>query len=215
MSAASDLLDRAPRSTVRAVERVLQAGKNTTQEALMTRMLNALADAMPHMSPHAAGDAVGEESGYNVLLRILEQPEVLAALHEQNPLAPAFVRGLRGREELLQAEGGAISANEAATLLGVTRQSVDNRRRANQLIGLSLGRRGYVYPLWQFTQDGTLTGLTDVLAALQRFSPWMQAQFMTTGDARLGGVTPIQALQEGRVQDVLKAAEVFGEHGAA
>lgn len=215
MSAASDLLDRAPRSTVRAVERVLQAGKNTTQEALITRMLNALADAVPHMSPHAAGDAVGEASGYNVLLRILEQPEVLAALHEQNPLAPAFVRGLRGREELLQAGGGAVGANEAASLLGVTRQSVDNRRRANQLIGLSLGRRGYVYPLWQFTQDGTLTGLTDVLAALQRFSPWMQAQFMTTGDARLGGVTPIHALQGGRIQDVLKAAEAFGEHGAA
>jgi len=215
MSAASDLLDRAPRSTVRAVERVLQAGKNTTQEALITRTLNALADAVPHMSPHAAGDAVGEASGYNVLLRILEQPEVLAVLHEQNPLAPAFVRGLRGREELLQAEGGAIGASEAAKLLGVTRQSVDNRRRANQLIGLSLGRRGFLYPIWQFTQNGTLPGLIETLAALQRFSPWMQVQFMTTGDTHLGGSTPLMALQEGRAHDVLRAAQAFGEHGAS
>lgn len=215
MSTAADLLEHAPQSTVHAVERVLRAGKNTAQEALITRTLNALADAVPHISARTAGDAAGETSGYDVLLRILEQPEVLATLRQQNPLAPALVRGLRGREELLQAEGGTISADKAAKLLGITRQSIDNRRRANKLIGLSLGRHGYVYPVWQFTQDGTLAGLTEVLAALDRFTPWMQAQFMITGDARLGGGTPLAALREGRVADVLGAAHAFGEHGAA
>jgi hypothetical protein len=215
MSAASDLLAQAPQSTARAVARVLGASKNTAQQALVTRALNAVADAVPQMGVGDAGDAAGEASSYGVLLRLLEQPEVLAALREQSPLAPALVRGLQGREELLQAGGGTITASEAARLLHVTRQSVDNRRRGNRLIGLSLGRRGYAYPVWQFTESGTFTGFEDVLGDLKHFSPWMQAHFMTTGDRRLDGVTPLDALRDGRVQDVRRAAQAFGEHGAA
>jgi len=113
MSAASDLLDRAPRSTVRAVERVLQAGKNTTQEALITRMLNALADAVPHMSPHAAGDAVGEASGYNVLLRILEQP--WWRFHQCRFGAVHFGRSGNSRFDPPQGPQGAYSVLYAAT----------------------------------------------------------------------------------------------------
>ena len=215
MSAASDLLAQASQSTAQAVARVLRAGQNTAQQALVTRVLNAVADTVPWMGVRAAGDAAGEASSYGVLLRLMEQPEVLAVLREQSPLAPALVRGMEGREELLQAEGGTATASEAARLLHVTRQSVDNRRRANRLIGLSLGRRGYAYPVWQFAENGTLTGLEDVLGDLKRFSPWMQAHFMTTGDPRLDGVTPLQALRDGSVHDVRRAAQVFGEHGAA
>ena len=215
MSVATDLLAQAPPSTAHAVARVLRAGKNATQTALVTRALNAVADAVPQMGASDAGDAVGEASSYGVLLRLLEQPEVLAALRDQSPLTPALVRGLHGREELLQAEGGTVSATEAARLLHVTRQSVDNRRRGNRLIGLSLGRRGYAYPVWQFAENGTLVGMEDVLGDLKRFSPWMQAHFMTTGDRRLDGVTPLRALREGRVQEVRRAARAFGEHGAA
>ncbi|HEY8746108.1 MAG TPA: hypothetical protein VIU62_23705 [Chloroflexota bacterium] len=214
MSAAADLLAQAPQSTAQAIARVLRASKNTAQQALVTRALNAVADAVPRMDTRAAGDAAGEASSYGVLLRLLEQPEVLAALRVESPLAPALVRGLQGREELLQAEGGTITASEAARLLHVTRQSVDNRRRGNRLIGLSLGRRGYAYPVWQFAESGTLTGLEDVLGDLKHFGPWMQAHFMTTGDRRLDGVTPLHALRDGRIQDVRRAARAFGEHGA-
>jgi hypothetical protein len=136
-------------------------------------------------------------------------------LREQNPLAAALVRGLEGREELLQAEGGTATASEAARLLHLTRQSVDNRRRGNRLIGLGLGRRGYAYPIWQFAESGALPGLEDVLSDLKHCSPWMQTHFMTTGDQRLDGATPLQALREGHVQDVRRAAHAFGEHGAA
>lgn len=215
MSAASDLLAEAPQSMAQAVARVLGASKNTAQQALVTRALNAVADAVPRMGAQAAGDAAGEASSYGVLLRLLEQPEVLAALRDQSPLAPALVRGLHGREELLQSEGGTITASEAARLLHVTRQSVDNRRRGNRLIGLSLGRRGYAYPVWQFTESGTLAGLEDVLRDLKRFSSWMQAHFLTTGDRRLDGMTPLDGLRDGRVQAVRRAAQAFGEHGAA
>ena len=215
MNDASVFFSRAPRSTRGAVLRVLQAGTNRAHAALIARTLNAVADAIPHISARAAEDAAGESSSYDVLLSILEQPEVLAALRRENPLAPALVRGLRGREEILRAEGGTVGAREAAGLMGMTRQSVDNRRRANRLIGLSLGRRGYAYPVWQFAEGGTVGGLEAVLDVLRGFSPWMQAQFMLTGDARLGGQTPLAALRSEQVESVLRAAAGFGEHGAA
>jgi hypothetical protein len=212
---AAELLAQAPPSTAQAVERILRAGKSTAQQALVTRALNAIADAVPRIGDHAAGDVAGEASSYDVLLRLLEQPEVLATLRDQRPLAPALVRGLEGREELLQAGGGTITAEEVARLLHLTRQSVDNRRRGNRLIGLNLGRRGYAYPLWQFTESGTVPGLEDVLRDLKGFSPWMQTHFMATGDERLDGITPLRALRDGRVRDVRRAAQAFGEHGAA
>lgn len=215
MSMTAELLDQAPPSTVIAMARLVRAIKSPAHAALITRSMNAVADAVPSISVDQAQDAAGGATNYDVLLSILEQPEVLDALRRHNPLASALVRGLHGREELLQAEGGAVTAREAARLLGVTRQSVDNRRRAHRLIGLSLGRRGYAYPVWQFAEGGLLPGLDAVLAALARFSPWMQAQFMVTGDVRLGGQTPLGALRAGQIDRVVRAAVAFGEHGAS
>src|SRR5947209_8125818 len=128
----------APRSTREAVEQLLGESKGPAQTALLTRLLHALAEVVPHITEQEAGDLAGEGSHYAALLRLLEQPEVLAALRASDPLAAARVRGLRAREDLLAQEGGAVSVEEAATLLGISRQSVDNRRRAGRLLALTL-----------------------------------------------------------------------------
>jgi hypothetical protein len=83
------------------------------------------------------------------------------------------------------------------------------------LIGLSLGRKGYVYPVWQFAEGGTLPGLQAVLAELSDVGPWMQAAFMLSADARLNGERPLDELRRGHVQQVIAAAHVYGEQGGA
>jgi hypothetical protein len=88
-----------------------------------------------------------------VLLGILERPEVLKQLVGVDPLIPARIRGIRLKQELLSMEGGVISSEQVAKLLNLTRQGVDKRRASGKLIGISVGRRGYAYPVWQF-QDG-------------------------------------------------------------
>jgi len=94
-----------------------------------------------------------------------------------DPLAEARLAGLRSKTFLLQAEGGAVPVEEAAAMLGLTRQAVDRWRRAGKLIGLTMGRRGYLYPAWQFGEHGTIPGLEETLAALDSFGPWSQVSW--------------------------------------
>jgi hypothetical protein len=102
-----------------------------------------------------------------------------------------------------------------ATHLGLTRQAVDKRRRANKLVGLAVGRHGYRYPLWQFGRSGTVRGLEDVLAVLSRHDPWSQVIFMLSPSDRLDGAIPLDTLLDGQIEEVRNAAALFGEHGAA
>jgi hypothetical protein len=99
--------------------------------------------------------------------------------------------------------------------LGLTRQAVERRRRANKLIGLADGRHGYRYPMWQFSRGGTIRGLEDVLAVLSPHDPWSRVIFMLSPSDRLDGAIPLDALREGQIEEVRIAAALFGEHGAA
>jgi len=202
-----------PHSTIDAVVRALQATTRPTQAALAARLFNAYARVVDDVDDRALGDAAGAASDYEVLLRLLENPEVARALRTQNPLLPARLRWLRDRERLLEAEGGAVPATEVASLLHMTRQGVDKRRKEGRLLGLSVGRREYLYPLWQFAESGTLPGLEATLKSLGPLDPWGQAAFVLSGDARLGGERPLDLLRRGVIAPVVAAAEQYGEQG--
>jgi hypothetical protein len=198
-----------------AIGRVLQAGSEPLRAAFLARALNALVDVALGTDADVMGDAAGASSGYAVLTRALAAPGALAALLPNDPLAAARLRGLAMRQEILQRDGGVFSAEQVASVLGLTRQAVDKRRRAGKLIGLNTGRRGYAYPTWQFDQGGVLRGLEEVVASLNVHDPWMQAAFFLSGDPRLEGARPLDELRKGNVAAVMRAASGYGEHGAA
>lgn len=204
-------------STVAATLHLWDVAQDPVQGALAARVLTLLARVIQEVGPAALGDAAGAPSDYDVLLRLLEYPEVAAVLRAGDPQAPSRLRWLRAREDLLQAEGGTIPVGEAAALLHLTRQAVDKRRRAGTLIGLDHGRRGYLYPVWQFTQEGILPGLQDILTTLAEdgLEGWDQLAYMLSGDPRLGGLRPLDALRQGRVDDARAAARLYGEQGGA
>ena len=84
--------------------------------------------------------------------------------------------------------------------------------------GLSTGRRGYLYPAWQFGPEGMLPGLARVLAAIRTPDPWAKLVFMVNPNDRLGGESPVEVLRRQGESDlgrVLEAASAYGEHGAA
>ena len=112
-------------------------------------------------------------------------------------------------------EGGTLSADEVANHLNITRQAVNKRRKQGALVGLDAGRHGYLYPAWQFVREGTIADVEAVLDALTKHDPWMQHIFMISRNTRLNDHTPLEGLRQGRLDDVLKAARAFGEHGAA
>lgn len=202
-------------NVVEAVERLLPLAQSPARAALVARALDALAELAPQLSDAAVAHAIGARSGAKVLAQILEQTPALADLTRDDPLAAARLRGLRAKQDLLQAEGGTWRAEQVAAHLALSRQQVDNRRRAGRLIGLETGRRGFAYPVWQFDHQGVLAGLEAVLQAMPVRDPWGQASFFLSGDPRLGGERPLDALRRGRLEDVRRAASGYGEHSAA
>jgi hypothetical protein len=83
------------------------------------------------------------------------------------------------------------------------------------VIGLTQGKRGYAYPAFQFEDGKTLDGLKEVLDALSGHDPWMQSIFFANGNDRLNHRTPLDALRQGETEAVVRAAEAYGEQGAA
>ncbi len=184
--------------------------------AFATRALRAVTGLSHRMPELSLQEAVSSPSDYGVLLAALEAEPVISLLGRDDPLAKARIRGLRARHELLNREGGILGAQEVAELLGISRQAVHKRHRAGRLLALDCGRHGYAYPAWQLVAGGVLPGLPETLRALADHDPWMQLQFFLTENTALpAGTTPLDALRRGELEAVLRAARLYGEHGAA
>lgn len=198
-----------------ATERVHRACTTPVRTIFLTRMLNAVAWLTETLDEPELGDAAAQHTDYGALLRALEAPEIVQAMVADDPLAKARLSGLESKQFLLHAEGGAISVEEAAKRLGLTRQGVDRRRRAGRLIGLTMGRRGYAYPVWQFGDMGALPGLERVLAALTDFGPWSRVSWFISPNARLDDESPLIRLRKGEIESVVTAARAYGEQGGS
>ncbi|MSP61913.1 MAG: hypothetical protein EXR72_16585 [Myxococcales bacterium] len=195
--------------------RVSAAATSPLRAAFNTRVLTAVAEVAEGCTDEALGEVLSAPTDFASLLVALQQPGVLERFRRQDPLFPARIRGLQARQELLNAEGGVSTVAEVANRLGISRQAVDKRRRAGTLLALDTGRRGYLYPVWQFGDQGPLFGLPGILGDLRDRDPWARMGFFLTGDHRLGGRTPLAALRAGEVAAVRRAARSYGEHGAA
>jgi hypothetical protein len=204
-----------PASTLEALSRVSwAAGADPLRTALLTRVLNALAHSTEGVGERFLSVAAAAPSDYLALLRMLEFPEVLEELSAEDPLADARLRGLEAKVRLLEDEGGTFSADEAASMLGVSREAVNQRRRSGKLLALSTGRRGYRYPVWQFGEEGVLPGFEVTLKKLSINGQWGRAAFFLGGNLLLDGRRPLDLLRSGRPEDleaVLEAARARGE----
>jgi hypothetical protein len=190
------------------------AATDGSRAAFVTRSLTALTRVTQHVSRRTLLDALAASSDIDTLLRVFDHADVLVDDLDADLLA-ARVRGTRARRWLLTAEGGVGTAAELGRLLGLTRQSVDNRRRGGRLLALDSGKRGFLYPVWQVEDGRVLPGLEDVLQELSDFDPWMQAGFFLNPNAFLQDESPLSELRRGNVDRVLAAAGVYGEQVAA
>jgi hypothetical protein len=198
-------------SLVSAITELATAADSPLRRAFFARACAVIARMVVDDSEEELAAAVAAPSDWGVLFKILES--ATPPHDERDPLAAARVRGLRRRQEILGAEGGLVTAQQVAERLGLTRQAVDNRRKAGRLIALQIGRRGLGYPTWQFGERGVLEGLEETLAVLQVVDPWQQAWFFLTPDVRLEGRRPLDALRAGERDHVRMAAEAYGEQG--
>jgi biotin operon repressor len=160
-------------------------------------------------------EASAAPTNFMVLLEALKARSPANEFAVNEPLATARLRGVERQHNLVEQSGGMLNGEGVAKLLGISRQAVDKRRRQNRLIGLTQGRRGYAYPIWQFDNGKTLSNLENVLNQLRNHDPWMQLTFFLNANDRLEGSSPLAMLRSGKVEPVLEAATSYGEHGAA
>jgi hypothetical protein len=191
------------------------ARSKPVRKAFAVRAIKGITRLMGEMNDSALGEALSASSDVETIVRALENVDATHALMGDDLLAEARFRGLGKRDRLLHAEGGVLAAQDAAKHLGISRQAVNKRRKAGSLLGLSLGRRGYAYPAWQFGKVGVLQGLETVLATLSTLDPWMRAVFFLSPNPRLSENSPIKALRQGKVTEVVRAARSQGVHGSA
>jgi hypothetical protein len=194
---------------------VLRELTTTKHPAFYSRVLRAFRRLENDLPSTLIDDATAAPSDYLVAVEALTSASETTQLIAEDPFIAAKLRGLKRKQQMLETAGGTLTSEQAAEVLGISRQAVDKRRAAIQLLALTLGRRGYSYPSFQFEDGKPITGLEEVLAELKELDPWMQMVFFTSPNERLSDKTPLERLKKGLVSEVKAAATGFGEQGAA
>jgi hypothetical protein len=207
-------IDRDPALEHHFLTSTLRQFTTTKHPAFYTRILRAVKSLEDDLTNALIDEATAAPTDHLVMLEAVSSAPWVSELTSDDPLVAAKLRGLNLRQQMLKTSGGALTSERVADVLNISRQAVDKRRASNQLLALTQGRRGYSYPSFQFDEGKTLKGLEDVLGKLSAIDPWMQLSFFTRPNERLGGSTPIEALREGKVDDVVNLASGYGEQGA-
>jgi len=130
---------------------------------------------------------------------------------QHDPLAIARAKGTQIKAKILVES---VSSQTIIRILKISRPVLDKYRKQGLILALPQGHRSYIYPLWQIHKGKILPGLPQVLAELSGISDWGKAIFLTTGDLRLNNATPIDCLRQGKVKEVIAAAQLYGHHSA-
>lgn len=192
---------------------VKQINKNDPKSQFLEYLINLALDITkqaPDMSELSSQTAY-----FTQTIEILSQPEIIKQLApEADPLMIARLRGQQRKIELLYENDIPLSSEEVANLLQMTRQGVDKRRLKGKLLALSLGKRGYLYPSWQFQNGKVIEGLERILIALEDLDNWTKLMFLKTGDIHLAQKTPLECLIAGEIEIVVQVAQSYGKQTA-
>ncbi len=134
----------------------------------------------------------------------------------EQKLARAHLRGLEARQQLMEAEGGSWSSDEAARLLQISKTAVLKRLTSGRLLAWQEERlQAKRFPRWQFDTHGhVLNGFADVLAILNRdarLDAWGKMLFFLQQKPGPGGRRPLDLLREGKLEEVRLAAGAYAE----
>jgi len=155
-------------------------------------------------------------SEYAILAKVIDSfiPKNKTRISEEKAREIVLARGALARKRLEQAEGGAVSAEEVADLLGLSRQGVDYLRKAKRILAWRLTGGKWNYPLWQFHEGRVRLGISECLKALPSDDPWGQMIFFLSPRESLLGRRPLDLILSGDIMNAIAAARRHQRHGA-
>jgi hypothetical protein len=184
-------------------------------QAFLMRSVKMLERVSSSASPEALKSALSSPTDVGGVATLLSDLAPLGVdLSVLDPFVEAMARGAAIKQELLTSGGAGLTSSQVSSALGITRQAVDKRRRRRALLALPNGSGEYVYPACQFTSDGVIPGLEDVLRAFQIRSPWTQLSALLTPTPALDGKSIIEALKSGAIERAVAVAASLGEQAA-
>ena len=191
------------------------ATRQALADAFLKRSVRMLERVSSTASTDALKSALSSPTDVGGLASLLSDLAPLGVdLSAVDPFAEAMARGAAIKRELLTSAGGGLTSSQVARALGITRQAVDKRRGRRALLAVPNGSGEYLYPACQFTSDGVITGLEEVLRAFRMQSPWTQLSVLLAPAPALRGKTILDALKSGVVETAVAIARSFGEQAA-
>ena len=183
--------------------------RNPAEAALMNRIQRYFLVAFRSLSRQEQIQVLSASDDFWTTMNMLALAPVA-----DSPELKVRLRGALARRELLESDGGVLSPSSVAQLLGVSRQSVGQRRSANKLLAIE-GPRGYLYPYWQFDGAKLLAGMSEVLDLLADEDPWTRFIFFLSENEASHGKRPLDLLRKKNLKPVLRAAHMQGQQGTA
>jgi hypothetical protein len=180
---------------------------------VMTAMDNAVLEVHKTIEANRPKDVPMDEFLRTVIESFPAEPSTDSA--EEEAKARVLARGVLARKKLEQAEGGSLSSEEVAHLLGLSkRQSVDYQRKEKALVAWRTSAGKWRYPGWQFTKHGILPGIKECLKALATDNEWGAVIFFLSARYSLDGKRPLDLLREGKLEEAVAVAHRHHHHGA-
>ncbi len=193
-----------------SVERVAVLERMTV---LTKELVNELAEKKSLASALKMGD--------NELAQLIFETQLIRSSaispREQSKIARLNEGAIKFSERLKEL-GGTCRASQAAAILGVKRQTINNRLKANKLLAVKVGGE-YRLPIFQFDGNRLVDGLDEILILLDSLSSTTKVSFLTSmyffEDEQ--DINVIDALKKyGRMseqmQEIIHQAKLFGKH---
>lgn len=213
-----------PNDDVRYLHSLLDTARHDIKSNEQADLFIASLEAVVQEIAKLSGSGVKRLAGRSITSPSLLLAELASAalvneskrrsLTPNEKLAKAHLKGVVALRQLLADAGGTYTPSEVAELLGISRQAVNKRTQANQLLAVHQGDNR-VYPVWQFQGTTLVPHFVDVLQALNTNSAIAKIRFFLSAHDLLNGQSALNTLLAGEHESVLRLAQGFGKQGAS
>jgi hypothetical protein len=100
-----------------------------------------------------------------------------------------------------------LNGEAFASLLGVSRATVNAKRQHHEVLALEGAKRGFRFPAWQIGEDGKPFAAIPALFERLGAGAWAVYRFLLQHHPELDGLTALEALRRGHDAAVIETAE--------